>query len=264
MTALRDAERAVTEAAGSAAAGDERPPPAATIGAAVRAVLADADALAALRAGRLVDVPSAGGFGLAGLGLGGASDADDGEPTATPTTGPPRRAPPCRETRQAQHTGRRVRTAVGVPPPHGRAVVHPPRPPVTAPEGGTQGARAARRAVADAEEAVRIATEAVAEADAEVDTAEDDERAAPGTPPPRPPASPRSPAISALEVAPAATNPRREAAGPHSAQAHPGQGRPQEGHRPPGQARRLLTPAPRPGDVRSRKPSRHTALKAAS
>ncbi len=44
------------------------PPDASTLGAAVRAVLADPEALAALRAVRLVDVPAGGGLGLAGLG----------------------------------------------------------------------------------------------------------------------------------------------------------------------------------------------------
>ena len=50
LAALRDAERAVTDAAVAAVADEDRPPDASTLGAAVRAVLADPDALATLRA----------------------------------------------------------------------------------------------------------------------------------------------------------------------------------------------------------------------
>ena len=213
MTALRDAERAVTEAAGSAAAGDERPPPAATIGAAVRAVLADADALAALRAGRLVDVPSAGGFGLAGLGLGGASDADDGgadrdADDLAPATRTPRAARPAKGGAPAGGSrGRSESRRRAAAAPSSTADARPsPRP-----RAEPKGLGAARRAVADAEEAVRIATEAVAEADAVVDTAELDEQRARD-------AADEAARLAevardhALEVARVATNARREAA----------------------------------------------------
>ena len=65
MADLRAAEGRVVEAAAGAAEQHGQRVDRAALGGAVRAVIADPDALADLRAGRLVDTPDAGGLGLA-------------------------------------------------------------------------------------------------------------------------------------------------------------------------------------------------------
>ena len=198
LAALRDAERAVTDAAVAAVADEDRPPDASTLGAAVRAVLADPDALAALRAIRLVDVPAGGGLGLAGLG------------------GPP--APPAPERTRAEAPAR-ARRATAEPKSRGRQA---PRAPAAKAAVSSSGGRpagkaepkalvTARRAVADAEEALRVADGALDEATGAVVAAESDEQAA------RDAAAEaaRQADIArdrALEVARVATAARREAA----------------------------------------------------
>jgi hypothetical protein len=165
LAALRDAERAVTDAAVAAVADEDRPPDASTLGAAVRAVLADPDALAALRAIRLVDVPAGGGLGLAGLG------------------GPP--APPAPERTRAEAPAR-ARRATAEPKSRGRqAPQAPAAKAAVSSSGGRPAGKAepkalvtARRAVADAEEALRVADGALDEATGAVVAAESDEQAA--------------------------------------------------------------------------------------
>ncbi len=199
LAALRDAERAVTDAAVAAVADEDRPPDASTLGAAVRAVLADPDALAALRAIRLVDVPAGGGLGLAGLG---------GAP-----------APPAPERTRAEAPPARARRAAAEPKSRGRQA---PRAPAAKAAVSSTGGRpagkaepktlvTARRAVADAEEALRVADGALDEATGAVVAAESDEQAA------RDAAAEaaRQADIArdrALEVARVATAARREAA----------------------------------------------------
>jgi hypothetical protein len=198
LAALRDAERAVTDAAVAAVADEDRPPDASTLGAAVRAVLADPDALAALRAIRLVDVPAGGGLGLAGLG------------------GPP--APPAPERTRAEAPAR-ARRATAEPKSRGRqAPQAPAAKAAVSSSGGRPAGKAepkalvtARRAVADAEEALRVADGALDEATGAVVAAESDEQAA------RDAAAEaaRQADIArdrALEVARVATAARREAA----------------------------------------------------
>jgi hypothetical protein len=160
LAALRDAERAVTEAAVAAVAGDDRPPDASTLGAAVRAVLADPEALAALQAVRLADVPAGGGFGLAGL------SGDLAPPRARPAPAGDRdtgRREPAAARRQSRTTAR-----------------EPVAPAATTARraGEPKAVATARRAVEQAEQALREAGEALAEVTADVETAEDDERAA--------------------------------------------------------------------------------------
>ena len=196
LGALRDAERRVTEAALAATAGGDRAVDASSVGSAVRAVLADPDALATLRRGRLVDVPTGGGFGSAGFGggLGAPAEtteeaeagADEAAGGGRPRSGAPagRRPsgraarPPARPDRDAaRDVGRVARDGAGrsgatVSEAAGRssggaAAPTEPRP-----------VAAARRAVAEAEEALRLATEAVGEGAPEVEAAEQAEAAA--------------------------------------------------------------------------------------
>jgi hypothetical protein len=65
LSRLRAAETAVVAAAGAAAAGHGHPVDGTAVAAGLRAVVGDPDALAALGAGRLVDVPGTSGFGVA-------------------------------------------------------------------------------------------------------------------------------------------------------------------------------------------------------
>lgn len=155
LGALRDAERAVSEAALAATAGADRAVDAATVGGAVRAVLADPDALGALRAGRLVDLPAGGGFGVAGLGAAFAPEqgAHD-EPRAE-------------ETSRERAAGRAAGTKAASAAPAVAPAAHEPRP-----------VAVARRAVAAAEDARRLAADAVDEVAPDVETAEAAERAA--------------------------------------------------------------------------------------
>jgi hypothetical protein len=198
LAALRDAERAVTDAAVAAVADEDRPPDASTLGAAVRAVLADPDALAALRAIRLVDVPAGGGLGLAGLGA---------------------PAPPSAERARAEAPPARGRRATAEPKSRGRQA--PRAPAAKAAVSSSRGRPAgkaepkalitARRAVADAEEALRVADGALDEATGAVVAAESDEQAARDTAA----EAARQADIArdrALEVARVATAARREAA----------------------------------------------------
>lgn len=202
LAALRDAERAVTDAAVAAVADEDRPPDASTLGAAVRAVLADPDALAALSAVRLVDVPAGGGLGLAGLG-------------GAPAPPAPERAraerPPARARRATAESTIRERTAPATP----RA---PAAKAAASRAGGRPAAKAepkalvtARRTVADAEEALRLAEGALDEAAGAVAAAEADEQTARGAAE----EAARQADIArdrALEVARVATAARREAA----------------------------------------------------
>jgi hypothetical protein len=202
LAALRDAERAVTDAAVAAVAEDDRPPDASALGAAVRAVLADPDALDALRAVRLVDVPAGGGLGLAGLG---------GAP-----------APPAPERARAERPPARARRATAESTSAGHPAPATPRAPAAKSAVSSAAGRAAgkaepkalvtaRRAVADAEEALRLAEDALDEATGAVVAAESDEQTA------REAAeeAARQADIArdrALEVARVATAARREAA----------------------------------------------------
>jgi hypothetical protein len=165
LAALRDAERAVTDAAVAAVADEDRPPDASTLGAAVRAVLADPDALAALRAIRLVDVPAGGGLGLAGLG---------GAPAPAAPERTRAEAPPARTLRATAEPKRRGRQAPRAPA--AKAAVSRPagRP---AGKAEPKALVTARRAVADAEEALRVADGALDEATGAVVAAESDEQA---------------------------------------------------------------------------------------
>lgn len=204
LAALRDAERAVTEAAVAAVASDDRPPDASALGAAVRAVLADPDALAALQAVRLVDVPSGGGLGLAGLG--GAPAAGPSAP-ARPRA-EPQRARPGRSAGEARPRPRRASTAPPAsaePAPAARAAGTP------AGKAEPKALVTARRAAADAEADLRLAEDSLAEATGAVEAAEADEEAA------RDAAAEAARQADvardhALEVARVATAARREAA----------------------------------------------------
>ncbi len=192
---LRTAERVVTEAAVAAVAGDDRPPDASTLGAAVRAVLADPDALAALRAGRLADVPGGGGFGLGGPGADLAAAPRKAAAKRTP-------APPAtRTSRGAPTTADAKRTSTRGS--GGRAAA--------ASKAEPKALVAARRAVADAEGALRRAEGGVEEVQQEVAAAEADEQAARDA---ADEAARRADEARdrALEVARVATTARREAA----------------------------------------------------
>ena len=175
LGALRDAERAVTEAALAATAGEDRTVDASTVGAAVRAVLADPESLAALRAGRLVDVPAGGGFGLAGAGA--STEAAPARAGAGRGTAASRRAA-APGGRPATGRRRDPRTAVtgepaGAPatPDTARAAAGARTP--TAPGGGEPRRLVeARRAVAEAEDALRLAADAADGEAPEVDRAE--------------------------------------------------------------------------------------------
>jgi hypothetical protein len=202
LAALRDAERAVTDAAVAAVADEERPPDASTLGAAVRAVLADPDALAALRAVRLVDVPAGGGLGLAGLG---------GAPV-----------PPAPQRARAERPPAHAREAPSESKSRGRPAPATPRAPAAKaavsraagrPEGKAEPKAlvTARRTAADAEEALRLAEGALDEAAGAVAAAEADEQTARGVAE----EAARQADIArdrALEIARVATAARREAA----------------------------------------------------
>lgn len=71
IAALRAAEGPVVDAAAEAAGDHDQTVDRATLAAAVRAVVGDPEGLAALRAGRLVDVPAGGGLGVPLAGPGG-------------------------------------------------------------------------------------------------------------------------------------------------------------------------------------------------
>jgi hypothetical protein len=202
LAALRDAERAVTDAAAAAIADEDRPTDPSTLGAAVRAVLADPDSLAALRAVRLVDIPAGGGFGSTGLG---------GAP-----------APPAPERARAERPAPRPRPVATGPKSRGRPAATAPKAPAArvsaSRAAGTPAAKVepkalvtARRAVADAEEVLRLAEGGLDEATSAVAAAESDETTA------REAAeeAARQADIArdrALEVARVATAARREAA----------------------------------------------------
>jgi hypothetical protein len=179
LDALRAAERAVTDAALAATAGGERGVDAAATGAAVRAVLADPDALAALHAGRLVEVPAGGGF----------ATFDAGATIATGPAGGGRRPAP----------GREAAADAGAEPAAARRGT------------GRQAVADARRADTEAEETLRLAVEAAEEIAPAVAEAEAAEQAA------RDAAEAANRAADearerALELARRATSARREAA----------------------------------------------------
>ena len=75
IAALRAAEGPVVDAAAEAAGDHDQTVDRATLAAAVRAVVGDPEGLAALRAGRLVDVPAGGGLGVPLAGPGGPAGA---------------------------------------------------------------------------------------------------------------------------------------------------------------------------------------------
>ncbi len=177
LAALRDAERAVTEATVAAVAGEERPPDASTVGAAVRAVLADPEALAALRSGTLADVPAGGGLGLAGLGGTPAPSPERRERTPTGRPASERPAPgPADKGKTARPPRRRRAGARRTPSPGGEAGTTGKA--ATAGKAEPKALVAARRAVADAEHALGLADGALDEAADAVAAAEADERAA--------------------------------------------------------------------------------------
>src|SRR5690606_5959881 len=123
LSRLRAAETALVTAAGAAAAGHGHPVDGTAVAAGLRAVVGDPDALAALEAGRLVDVPGTSGFGQA---------------APTPTPGSGSRAGTARGASARRPSGRRPGT------------------------GATDGDRdtaiaAARQAVSDAEQAALAA-----------------------------------------------------------------------------------------------------------
>lgn len=123
LSRLRGAETALVTAAGAAAAGHGHPVDGTALAAGLRAVVGDPDALAALEAGRLVDVPSTGGFGQA---------------APTSTLGSGSRAGTKRGASARRPSGRRSESG--------------------ATDGNHDAAiAAARRAVSDAEQAARAA-----------------------------------------------------------------------------------------------------------
>ncbi len=150
LSRLRAAETAVVAAAAVSAVDQGHPVDGTTVAAGLRAVVGDPDALAALEAGRLVDVPGTGGFGPA---------------VSDPTPGPGSRAH-----RPRGATARRSSAAPGRD---------------TTEADTSAVAAAARQAVADAEQAAaaaatdaRATATAAEEAEAAAHEAEDDAVAA--------------------------------------------------------------------------------------
>ncbi len=136
---LRAAESALVTAAGDATGRHDHPVDATTLAAALRAVVGDPDAMAALVVGRLVDVPGVGGV----------------RPTSPRGPTPPEVAPP---------PDRRRPTKVSAPAPADRERPAPPR--------DTASIAAARRAVGAAERAAKTAATTARRASAAADAAD--------------------------------------------------------------------------------------------
>jgi len=130
---LRAAEAALVDTAGGAARTHDHPVDQAVLASALRAVVGDPDAMAALRSGRLVDSPGAGGLGVAMTG------------------GPP-----------ASRTG---------PPARDRATPRARQEPART-DAATSSIAAARRAVAAAERAATAAAKAARKASTTAEAAE--------------------------------------------------------------------------------------------
>jgi hypothetical protein len=133
MARLRAAEGRVVDAAVGAAEGYGQRVDRAALGGAVRAVIADPDALADLQAGRLVDTPDAGGLGL-------ALPSGEAAPRRTP-------AP---KARAAEKPARRTKAKAAT---KAKPDAEPARP-----EPDKASLAAARRELAAAERALRTAT----------------------------------------------------------------------------------------------------------
>jgi len=153
---LREAETTVVDAARRASADHGQAVDASTLGAALRAVIGDPDALADLVAGHLVDTPTAGGLGLAF----GPPDTAAAAKTPRPTTGKTPRPT----------TGRSARS---------RSTTR------DEPDKDAEALAAAREALADAErraaaaaDAAQAATQAAADATGAARRAEDEAVAA--------------------------------------------------------------------------------------
>jgi hypothetical protein len=139
LATLRAAERDLVEAAERAAQNHGRPVDETELASAVRAVVADPDALADLRAGRLVDVPPSGGLGLA---MPGGAPARPARPGASKRPAAPQRRAP------------------------------------VVPDDDTAAITAARRAMAKADRAAEAATSAARGATAAADAAEHEAKVA--------------------------------------------------------------------------------------
>ena len=156
LKALPAAQRELADAAAraSAAAGSAVDP--AELGPAVLAIVADPEALEALRTGRLVDIPPAGGFGLDAVT--GAAPARPAAPAGAPRG---RRAKSARTTKAVIST-RAEAPVAPAPPPDRRALAAAQRALDRAEAAAGRArdrAEAAERAVRDAAAAVEAAEE---------------------------------------------------------------------------------------------------------
>jgi hypothetical protein len=142
LTALREAQAAVVEAAVAATEAHDQPVDRAQVAPALLAVVADPGALSDLQAGRLVAVPEAGGLGVS---LAGGAPAQPGRAPA------PRRKAPARKAKPAAATAKGKATSAAADMP-------------AAPRRRTAGAadRVVARAEAAADEARRVESEAAA------------------------------------------------------------------------------------------------------
>jgi hypothetical protein len=163
IAGLREAEARVVDVAVAAAAGHDQSTDPSAVTQALRAVVADPEALADLRAGRLVAIPAAGGLGVA---LPGAPAA----PREAPAPSRPRPARAAHPAAPAKEKAPQKATA---------APREAPAPPARAPRVPPARLAAAERAVARAEAAADAAAAAAdeagaaaADADAEVADAE--------------------------------------------------------------------------------------------
>jgi hypothetical protein len=138
---LRAAESALVTAAGDATSRHDQPVDATALAAALRAVVGDPDAMAALVVGRLVDVP----------GVGGVRPTSPRGPTSPEVAPPPDRRRP-------------TKVKAPAPAPADRERPAPPR--------DTSSIAAARRAVAAAERAAKTAATTARRASAAADAAD--------------------------------------------------------------------------------------------
>ena len=157
ITALRAAEGPVVDAAAEAAGDHDQPVGRTTLAAAVRAVVGDPEALVALRAGRLADVPTGGGLGVPLAGPAsppgdGAAPAADRTATAAPPE-PTGRPEPARRGAAARQEAAADRTQAARPGAAARR------------KEATRRKQSARRAVTEAERAARGAADAARRAD---------------------------------------------------------------------------------------------------
>jgi hypothetical protein len=150
LASLREAEAQVVAAAVEAAAAQGQRLEPSAAGGALRAVIADPEALADLQAGRLVDTPATGGLGVAFSGGG---------------TSAPAKAAPAKTRSQAKAA-----------PPRKAPAASRAKPEPEAPQVDPAALTAARRAVGAAERALRTATNTARRAASTADEVE--ERAA--------------------------------------------------------------------------------------